>query len=177
MIPSYYGAGVAGSYFQAFRVGYFPMSMLATAASQFFFARASRLKLAGDIKILMVKVHLLMFFIMLPYCIFVSFWPDVVVSLVLGDSWMIVADYLPFLSWFFFISSIASSTSSVFYLYRRGWFELFFNCLLAAIPVVLIVFLFEKDFSFYLLWYSILSGVCYLYFLVWTYVKCDSLER
>ena len=106
-----------------------------------------------------------------------SSWSDVVVSLVLGDSWMIVADYLPFLSWFFFISSIASSTSSVFYLYRRGWFELFFNCLLAAIPVVLIVFLFEKDFSFYLLWYSILSGVCYLYFLVWTYVKCDSLER
>ena len=75
MIPSYYGVGVAGSYFQTFRVGYFPMSMLSTAASQFFYARASRLKNAAEVRVLIAKVHLLMFFILLPYCIVVSLWP------------------------------------------------------------------------------------------------------
>ena len=177
MIPSYYGVGVAGSYFQAFRVGYFPMSMLSTAASQFFYARASRLKDSAEVRVLIAKVHLLMFFILLPYCIVVSLWPDVLVSFVLGESWMEVAEYLPYLAWFFCLSAIASSTSSVFHLYRRGWFELLFNCVLAIIPVALIVFLADEDFSHYLFWYSILGGISYFYLLVWTYLKCRFLEE
>ncbi|WP_346817708.1 oligosaccharide flippase family protein [Bacillus paramobilis] len=127
ILSFFFGSVISGYYSMAYRLLAAPMSLIGSSVAQVFFPTASKIKNKKNMGNFTFEIFKTLFVIgQLPFCILIIIAPELI-SLFLGDKWIVSGEYLQWLSLWLLFVFITSPISQLYAILAKQRVALIFN--------------------------------------------------
>jgi O-antigen/teichoic acid export membrane protein len=163
LISIYYSIATLGLYSLAQRILGIPASLIGSAISQVFFQEASDEKLRTGVVLksfdkTLKKLIILSF----PTFSLIMIIAEDLFAIVFGENWRVAGTYTMYLTPMIAVRFIVAGVSPVDTVMEKQKYFLFFNIVLAALSLVIVIFFGSGDFEKFIIIYSIVVMFIYL---------------